>query len=302
MSFIQANTNGVLHNAAEPSLSPLNRGFLYGDAIYEVWRSYDGVLFAWEDHWARLEASAASLGLELIWSKQEVVTEIKRTVLAFRKRTQVITDVYVRFQVYRGEGAIGLDTELADKPGYIILVQPVPVMTAEKLAHGYSLHVAEELKRNPVDSLNPAWKSGNYLNNLLCLREAKRAGKDDAVILNHAGYITEATTSNIAFVRGGAFITPALSVGILVGITRKIIIEQLAASIGLRVEETALSPAALSSMDECMLLSSTKDVQPVGRIDEHRYLVSPDSMTSKLKKAFARFAADYARKHPELAL
>lgn len=302
MSFIQANTNGVLHNAAEPSLSPLNRGFLYGDAIYEVWRSYDRVLFAWEEHWERLEGSAAALGMELIWTKQEVFTQIKRTVLAFRQQTQFSTDVYVRFQVYRGGGAIGLDTGLATSPGFVILVQPVPELSAEKLANGYSLHVARELKRNPVDSLNPAWKSGNYLNNLLCLREAKVAGADDAVILNHAGHITEATTSNIAFIRDGHFITPVCSVGILVGITRKIIVEKLAASIGLKVETAEILPEALSSMDECMLLSSTKDVQPVGRIDKNCYLVSPNSVTWQLKQEFAKYVADYARAHPELAL
>ena len=59
--FIQANTNGRLHPAEEPSISPLNRGYLYGDAIYEVWRTYQGIIFTWEEHWARLFRSAKSL-------------------------------------------------------------------------------------------------------------------------------------------------------------------------------------------------------------------------------------------------
>ncbi len=63
--YIQANTNGRLYDAREPAISPLNRGFLYGDAIYEVWRTYHGVIFAWEEHWARLERSAAALYLTL---------------------------------------------------------------------------------------------------------------------------------------------------------------------------------------------------------------------------------------------
>ena len=60
-AYIQANTNGHLHPAQEPSISPLNRGYLYGDAIYEVWRTYGGVIFAWEEHWARVFRSARAL-------------------------------------------------------------------------------------------------------------------------------------------------------------------------------------------------------------------------------------------------
>ena len=63
--YIQANTDGRLHDAAEPSISPLNRGFLYGDAVYEVWRTYHGVIFGFEEHGRRLERSARALHLEI---------------------------------------------------------------------------------------------------------------------------------------------------------------------------------------------------------------------------------------------
>src|SRR3954468_20307516 len=83
--FIQANTNGRLHPATEPSIAPLNRGFLYGDAIYEVWRTYHEVIFAWDEHWARLERSAASLYMTLPWSREFMLAEIKKTAAAYRK-------------------------------------------------------------------------------------------------------------------------------------------------------------------------------------------------------------------------
>src|ERR1035438_1206434 len=83
--FIQANTNGRLHPANEPSLTPLNRGFLYGDAVYEVWRTYDGVLFAWEEHWRRLRASAAALHLDLPFEPPRILGEIARTAAAHRE-------------------------------------------------------------------------------------------------------------------------------------------------------------------------------------------------------------------------
>ena len=300
MNFIQANTNGELHDANHPSLSPLNRGFLYGDAVYEVWRSYSRSLFAWHEHWHRLTASAAALGIELGWSPPEILAQIKKTVSAFTAHTGHHGDVYVRLQVYRGAGAIGLDTRLAGDPGYIILVQPVPEILKQAWDQGVSLRVSQTLKRNPVDALNPAWKTGNYLNNLMCLREVKARGADDAVILNHAGHVTEASTSNIAFIRDGYFITPPLDVGILAGITRKIIIDSVASGAGLSVEERRLTIEDLKNMQECMLTSSTKDVQPVGRIDDLPFAVGEGTVSRRLKLAFADYVRNYTSAHPEL--
>ncbi len=300
MNFIQANTNGDLHDATRPSLSPLNRGFLYGDAVYEVWRSYHRSLFAWQEHWDRLAASASALGLELKWSDAEILEQVKKTVSAFTAQTGHDGDVYVRLQVYRGEGAIGLDTQLAETPGFIILVQPVPALSTAAWDHGLSLGVSRKFKRNPVDALNPAWKTGNYLNNLMCLREAKAGGADDAVILNHAGEVTEASTSNIGFIRDGCFITPPLDVGILAGITRKIIIDSVASSVGLAVEERRLTIEDLKSMNECMLTSSTKDVQPVGRIDDFPFEVGEGTVSRRLKLAFADYVRNYTSAHSEL--
>src|SRR5580704_3782752 len=107
--YIQANTNGRLHPASEPSLSPLNRGFLYGDAIYEVWRTYNGVIFAWEEHWRRLRASAAALHMRLAFSPDRIWAEIRRTVSAYRSQASAAGELYIRLQVTRGDGAIGLD-------------------------------------------------------------------------------------------------------------------------------------------------------------------------------------------------
>src|SRR3954454_12705568 len=95
-SFIQANPNGRLHPAHEPSITPLNRGFLYGDAIYEVWRTYEGTVFTWDEHYSRLETSAGSLHLSLPWTRAEMFAEIRRTVAAFRGATSFGGDVYIR--------------------------------------------------------------------------------------------------------------------------------------------------------------------------------------------------------------
>jgi branched-chain amino acid aminotransferase len=297
--FIQANTNGRLHPAHEPSLSPLNRGFLYGDAIYEVWRTYHGVIFAWDEHWQRLQRSAEALHLTLPQDQAATLVEIKRTVLAFRAETQFSGEVYIRLQVTRGGGAIGLDTALADRPDYVLLVQPCPLASAEALRKGLRLSIATGLRRNPAESLSPAWKTGNYLNNILCLREARARGADEVVILNLAGEVTEAAVSNIAFVRDGRLLTPPLSSGILGGITRALLLGGIAAAAGVPVLEVAVRPGEFATMGECCLLSSTKDLTPVAEIDGTRFTVGPETVASRLKAAFAEYARAYATAHPQ---
>ena len=219
--FIQANTNGRLHPADEPSLTPLNRGFLYGDAIYEVWRSHHGVVFAWAEHLDRLQASARALAIDIPFSAEQIRWEIARTVAAFRAAIGYVDDVYIRLQLTRGAGPIGLDIALADRPEFVLLVQPCPRISPEKLRIGLRLSIATSLRRNPIETLSPAWKTGNYLNNILCLREARARGADDVLILNLRGEIAEAAVSNVVFVRAGELVTPPLTAGILEGITRR---------------------------------------------------------------------------------
>jgi branched-chain amino acid aminotransferase len=300
--FIQANTNGRLHDAREPSLAPLNRGFLYGDAVYEVWRTYDGVIFAWEEHLGRLVGSAAALHLGLPLSAAEFLAEIRRTAAAFRSASGHSGELYIRLQVTRGGGPIGLDTALAAHPDYVVIVQPCPETSPEKARSGLRLSLATGLRRNPVDALNPAWKTGNYLNNVLCLREARARGADEVVMLNHAGEVTEAAVSNVAFVLGGSLVTPPLSAGILGGITRGLILSRIAGAAGVEAVEETIRPDRLGAMDECMLLSTTKDITPVAAIDGTTFRVGPDSVTARIKAAFSDFARSHARAHPGLAV
>ena len=298
--YIQACTNGRLHDAREAAISPLNRGFLYGDAIYEVWRTYHGVIFAWEEHWRRLEQSAAALYFALPFTAGQAREQVVRTIAAFREAGGMADDYYVRLQVTRGGGPIGLDVALAGRSDYVILVQPNKAHPAQVFRDGLRLSVAASLRRNPADALNPAWKTGNYLNNILCLREARARGADEVVILNQAGEVTEAAVSNIAFVRGNTVITPPSTAGILGGITREILVSGLAVKAGFIMQESTVRPEDLGGFDECFLLSTTKDLTPVAAIDGASFKVAADSVTMRLKAAFADYTRAYAARHPEL--
>jgi branched-subunit amino acid aminotransferase/4-amino-4-deoxychorismate lyase len=289
-----------LHSAHEPSLTPLDRGFLYGDAIYEVWRTYHGVVFAWDEHFDRLERSARALHMDLPWSRAELFPEVARTVTAFRQKTTFDGDVYIRLQVSRGAGLIGLDVALADRPEFVLLVQPCPTNSPEVMQRGLKLSIATSLRRNPIESLSPAWKTGNYLNNILGLREARARGADDVVMLNLRGEITELATSNIAFVGNGEVLTPPLEAGILEGITRGFLLRKIAAAAGVNAREAVVQPADLSRMTECFTLSSTKDITPVGAIDDTVFTVGPATVTMKLKAAFADAVRAWSAAHSEL--
>src|SRR4029077_8240671 len=115
---------------------------------------------------------AAALYLALPFLSADALNEIRRTVAAFRNETKSTDEVYIRLQITRGSGAIGLDTALAERPEFVLLVQANTGLPEEKELDGLRLSVATGMRRNPTASLDPAWKTGNYLNNLLCLREA----------------------------------------------------------------------------------------------------------------------------------
>ena len=299
-NYVQACTSGRLHDARDPSVSPLSRGFLYGDAIYEVWRTYQRGIFAWDEHWQRLEQSAASLHFHLPLTAARALGEIKRTIAAYQQVNDSPGEFYIRLQITRGAGSIGLDPALADQPDYVVLVQRNSLYAEEKFRAGLHLSIATQLRRNPVEALNPAWKTGNYLNNILCLHEARQRGADEVVITNLAGEVTEAAVSNIAFVRNGEVITPPLSAGLLRGITRELLIREIGRRAGCTVREATIRPEEISQMQECFIMSTTKDITPVASIDDHRFTLGEPTVTLRLKAAFADYVKEYGSKHPEL--
>ena len=300
--YIQANTDGRLHPASEPSISPLNRGFLYGDAIYEVWRTYEHTVFALEEHWTRLEQSARALHLALPLDRGQLLEEMRRTVQAYVRHEGPAADFYLRLQVSRGAGAIGLDCALADHTSYVLLVQPLRPQTEKWQRTGLRLSVATALHRLHPETVNPAWKTGNYLNNILCLREARARGADEVVITNLAGELTEAAVSSLFFVRDGALVTPPLSAGILAGVTRRLVIEQAVPRAGLAVREQALRVEDLPAFQECFITSTTKEIASVAAIDGTTFAVREDTVTQRVRDAFQAVVRDYSASHPELKI
>jgi branched-chain amino acid aminotransferase len=299
-TYIQANTQGRLHDAREPSVSPLDRGFLYGDAVYEVWRTYAGVLFGLREHAERLAASAAGLGLRLPLETGHLLGEIRRTIAAARAVTGWAGDHYVRLQVTRGGGPIGLDPGLAGAPAnWVLLVKPQPDLTETELDAGLRVGLATTVRRNHPDTLPPGLKTGNYLNNLQALREVLPAGAQEVLMVNLDGQLTEGSVRNFWFVEGDVVLTPPLGDGLLAGVTRRMLFESVGPAAGVTLREASLTPADLPRFHEVFVTSTTQDIVPVGVIGAQAFATGPNTLARRLKRAFRDFVTAYNAAHPE---
>lgn len=297
-----ANVNGVLSPLDEATIPVADRGFLYGDSVYEVFRTYDGVPLFWEEHFDRMEQSARLIHMPIAQSRDELLAEIRRAVAeAGGGPTEDGSgEVYVRWHLSRGVGPIDLYPDPKLRTSFMILVKPVPQWKQEHFDVGLRLAVTE-VRRNSTDALSPNIKSGNYLNNILGLAEAVEQGADDCLMLNAAGHVTESSNSNVFFVREGRVQTPADAVGNLRGITGAAL-RKLGEQGGWPIEEVEISVEELASMDEAFVTSATREVMPVAAIrlpggDWHELPAGGGPMTRKVAQAYKDHVQAYSEQH-----
>ncbi len=283
------NVDGLITQEAAARIPVLDRGFLFGDSIYEVVRTVGEVPFGWPEHWARLQLSAAAIRMQLDLDEGTIARRIAATIAAAGPG-----DYYVRLIVTRGLGdAPNIDLAYANgKPCWVVMVRSLTPMSGKPSR----LAIIDRL-RNDRRALDPATKSGNYLNNVLGLAEAKALGATDCVMCNADGLLTEASTSNLFALLDGVWCTPPLDAGILAGITRALLLRFLP-SCGERVAERAITTAELRGAAEIFLSSSLRDIAPVTHLDAralHGGEVGPRS--SALLPKFAEFLAQRMQQH-----
>ena len=252
--------DGKLVEAAEAKISVFDHGLLYGDGIFEGIRLYDGNVFRLEEHLERLEYSAKALLLTMPWSRQEISDAVCETC-----RANQLQNGYIRLVVTRGIGDLGLSPWLCPKPSLIIIADKIKLYPPEHYEKGLAIVTVPTRRMNPA-ALSPAIKSLNYLNNILAKIEAQQFGALEAIMLNDQGMVAECTGDNIFIVHKGKLYTPSAQQGALRGITRDTTFE-IAAEIGVPIEEHDLTRYDIWNADECFLTGTGAEVIPVVKLD-----------------------------------
>jgi len=288
---VAINIDGEIGGPEESFVSVLDRGFLYGDSVYEVVRTYDRSIFAFEEHMDRLEQSASRLGIALP-ERDWLCLQVDATI-----RATDSTDCYCRMIVTRGPGPLTLDPTTARTPTTVIIAKPYEPFPDWTYEEGVKVLVPS-IRRTSRASLDPAIKSGNYLNSVLALGEAKAGGYFDALMLDDKGFVTEATTSNVFIARRGTLFTPALEYGLLAGVTRGLLFE-VCREAGIACEQKEISLNELLSADEVMLTSTLREVQPVVRVNGNPIADGrPGPVSARLRALFREHVTRLIAKAP----
>lgn len=274
--------NGRLVPREKAVVSVFDHGFLYGDGIYETLRAYEGKLFLLDNHLARLKHSADAIALTLPMSLGAIGEALNETVKANR-----LDNAYVRIQISRGPGEIGLDPSLCPEPTLVIVAKPYTGPPPEVVDRGVAVAVVNTRRNHPL-ALDPSIKGTNFLNNILAKSEALKANAYEGIMLNWEGYVAEGATSNVFIVQNGTLRTPSLDVGILAGVTRGLVLD-LAGRAGISVQESAFGPEDLAGADECLITSSIIEILPVTAVDGKPVGTgAPGPVTAALREAYRK--------------
>ncbi len=305
MSFVSmTSVDGVITRTEEAKVSVLDRGFLYGDSVYEVFRTYAGVPLFFDEHWARFENSAALIRLRLNLDADGLRGRIRETIAA-TNAAGAKTDVYVRYIVTRGGGPIDLAPSAELVPSCVVIVKEVPKWREELYRTGVTAAVPET-RRNPGNALDPNIKGGNYLNNVLGLMEARAAGAEECIMLNEAGFVAEASNSNVFFVLDGRLVTPSQTASNLRGLT-KAAVHEACGRHGLATAETEIAAADLPRASECFLTSATREVMPVRSLRQRdgtvlEFPAGGGEITRRVMAYYREYVQDYVRAHASESL
>jgi branched-chain amino acid aminotransferase len=274
--------NGKLVEKEDAKISVFDYGLLYGYGIFEGIKAYNGRIFRLKEHLYRLWASAKAINLTIPVQQKEIEKSIIKTLLENK-----LSDAYVRLIVTSGCGNLGLDIKKCiTSPSIIIIADNVSLYAEEFYDKGIEL-ITASTRKTREDSLSPNIKSLNFLNNILAKMEAVRGGANEAIILNHEGFVAECTGDNIFVVKNGTLYTPPASEGALMGITRDAVMELAKNKLKIPVKEERISMYNIYTADECFLTGTATEVVPVISADYREiYDGKPGKLTIKLVKEF----------------
>ncbi|MEO5922372.1 MAG: aminotransferase class IV [Bryobacteraceae bacterium] len=246
--------NGEIRDAADLSLSPGQTGFLTGWGVFSTIRVYDGVMFCWERHFARMTHDAKLMRVPFPTDSAWLEAQLYKLI-----RANDATNATLRVNVVRNHG--GMFQGHLETPEFDVLA-----FTAKVNAWGDSVRLGVVPHGRHAGNEFAGVKYTSWAQNLTWYERAHEQGLDEVVLLNERGEVSECTSANIFVAQGGKVYTPPLSSGCLPGVTRAVLIEEIRPASGLRVSEKILFPADLETADEVFITSTTRELLPVVEI------------------------------------
>jgi branched-chain amino acid aminotransferase len=268
-------------------LSPGQVGFMNGWGVFSTIRVSDGVLFAFERHYARMRRDAQRMRVPF----EPTLTELEETLLTLIEANRA-PDATLRVAVVRNQGNPFASPGIARRVDWVAFTAPLTAW-GEGVKLRYmpnGRHAASPFAGTKFTSWGP---------NLTLYEEAHELGFDEWVLLNEFGQVSECTSANIFAIRGGELITPPLgSSGCLAGVTRALLLEEVKIP-GYSAVERDLLPADLEASEQVFITSTTRDLLPVLEIDGRALRQKPD-VVGRLRQAFREYRAHYVAAHLRL--
>ncbi len=279
--------DGELLDEQHAKVSVFDHGLLYGDGVFEGIRIYNGRVFKLTEHLHRLYDCARAICLTIPLSFEEMEAATLKTVGANNLR-----DGYIRLVVTRGVGTLGLSPRQCPKASVIIIAASIKLYPSEAYTNGLKLITCSTRRPSHV-TLSPQVKSLNYLNNVMAKIECLQAGCDEGIMLNDQGYVAECTGDNVFFQKNGVWRTPTIASGALDGITRRTVMDLLAAG-GTPCQEGQITRFDLYTADEMFLTGTAAEVVPVVNYDSRP--IGDGKPGANTTALIARFR-EYANSH-----
>ncbi len=256
--------NGDFVPGAEAKVSVFDQGFLYGDGIYESFRSIGENLYQFAHHFRRLCQSAEALGYLLPYSQEEL-----EMVLYELRRRNNLNHAYYRITITRGTGEIGFQRHISHDLTWLIIAREFQGFAEHYYQQGIELHLART-RRNAPEAINPKIKSISNLNSLLGKLEARQAGVLEVLMLNNKEQICEGSASNIFWVKEGCVYTPSATTGLLEGVTRSTLVRLCQTQLNLPVVSGEYGLSVFEDCGEVFIASTSLEVMPVIKVGKYK--------------------------------
>src|SRR5215212_8688443 len=274
--------NGELVDWADARIHVGAHGLHYGSGVFEGIRAYEtakgSAVFRLSDHIERLDNSARLLHMELPFSIDELRAACHEVIAA-----NGLPECYLRPIAFFGYGELGVSA-VGNPVDVVIMSWPWGAYLGEDgLKKGIRAKISSWQRIGPNVIPHVAKATGVYLNSMLAVTEANRAGYDEAILLTAEGLVADGSGENIFIVRDGKIFTPPISMSILPGITRETVID-IAGDLGHVVEERTMIRSDLMLADEVFMCGTAAEVTPVRSVDDVEIGVGP--VTLALQKAY----------------